>query len=192
MKQDTAYTVRVTELPTERTFELDARFVREALQGMTLRDALDRPEDDAEAGAATAEVELHADDANVFVRGSFRGHFEIACSRCLSVVRVGVDEPLAVTYMPAASMPADVDPSEEDEVEVAADDLDVYPYDGERVDLEPLFREQLVLAMPFAAVCSDACAGLCPKCGTNLNDSACECDRAVIDPRLAALKDFKV
>jgi uncharacterized protein len=75
--------------------------------------------------------------------------------------------------------------------EVAEDDLDVFPFDGERIDLEPLFREQFVLAVPFAPLCTEFCKGLCPQCGINRNTDSCTC-APPIDPRLAALKDLKI
>jgi uncharacterized protein len=91
-------------------------------------------------------------------------------------------------------MPPDEDgaPGEDDGegAEVGADDLDVFAFDGERVDLEPLFREELVLAVPYAPLCKEDCKGLCSQCGADLNSGACGC-RPPIDPRLAALTKLK-
>jgi uncharacterized protein len=85
------------------------------------------------------------------------------------------------------------DDAEEDEegVGVSEEYLDVFPYDGERVDLEPLFREQFVLAVPFAPLCAETCKGLCPQCGIDRNAASCACE-APVDPRLAALKGLKL
>jgi uncharacterized protein len=89
-------------------------------------------------------------------------------------------------------MPAeDAETEAEEGVEVGAEDLDVFAYDGEKVDLEPLFREQFVLAIPFAPLCSETCKGLCPQCGIDRNLETCACE-APIDPRLAALKGLKL
>jgi uncharacterized protein len=38
---------------------------------------------------------------------------------------------------------------------------------------------------------SDACRGLCPTCGANLNETTCECRMDWVDPRLAPLLDLK-
>ncbi len=40
--------------------------------------------------------------------------------------------------------------------------------------------------------CSEECKGLCPHCGTNLNKAKCNCKDDNIDPRLEALKNFKI
>ena len=64
-------------------------------------------------------------------------------------------------------------------------------FSGERIDLEPLFREQFVLAIPYAPLCSETCKGLCPQCGIDRNTDSCACEPP-IDPRLAALKGLKI
>jgi len=152
-----------------------------------MRDALGAPEHDPDAGAGVAELDLYADGANVLAAGTFHGHLMVACSRCVEPVRLAIDDKIRVTFMPAAEMPAE--DAEGEGVEVAEDDLDLFPYDGERVDLEPLFREEFVLAVPFAPLCSETCKGLCPQCGVDLNRGTCSCE-APGDPRLAALRSF--
>ena len=54
------------------------------------------------------------------------------------------------------------------------------------LDLDELFTTALVLSMDSKHVCSEDCKGLCPTCGTDLNQGPCGC-RKEIDPRLAAL-----
>ena len=76
-------------------------------------------------------------------------------------------------------------------LELATDDLDVFPYTGDIVDLEPLVREQFVLAVPFAPLCREDCLGLCPQCGADRNVAPCSCE-APIDPRFAALQGLKL
>lgn len=45
----------------------------------------------------------------------------------------------------------------------------------ETVDVTPDIREDVLLAMPAYPVCREACRGLCPQCGTNLNGGSCSC-----------------
>jgi len=185
--------VRIADLPAHRHVALPSAFVREAIDGLPLYAALERPDDDADAGEAVAEIDLYEESSNVFARGRLRGWLAAACSRCVGPVRVGVDEPLAVTFMPRHAMPAEDEQDGDDAAaEPTEDDLDLFPYDGDEIDLEPLLREQLVLAMPFAPLCAEDCKGLCPQCGADLNQTTCQCDRTPIDPRLAALKDIKL
>jgi uncharacterized protein len=99
--------------------------------------------------------------------------------------------------MPRHEMPADDDEpaaaaaEDDDGAEVNEEDIDVFPFDGERIDLEPVFREQFVLAVPYAPLCMETCKGLCPQCGIDRNTASCNCEPP-IDPRLAALKGLKI
>ena len=195
MAKATPYQVLVRELPTHRRFEVPAEQVGEWLKGLAVRDALGAPDPDPQAGHGVADLELYADGAHAFAAGTFRGELTVACSRCINPVTLAIDEKLRVSFMPRHELPDDDEAAaaaEADEgPEVAEEDLDVFPFDGERVDLEPLFREQFVLAVPFAPLCAETCKGLCPQCGIDRNTDSCSCEPP-IDPRLAALKGLKI
>jgi len=72
----------------------------------------------------------------------------------------------------------EVDPDEELEVSKLQDDL---------VDLEPLLRDAVVLALPFQPLCEDDCPGLCAECGARLADDPDHGHDAPVDPRWTAL-----
>ncbi len=184
------FKVAMRELPASRRIEVSSAFVAEAVKGLPLRDALDG--DDVTGGdGGTAELELTEAGENVYAQGSVTGAITVACSRCVSPVAVRFDEPVRVTYVPAHAMPADDVAPTDEELELAQDDLDVYPHDGETVDLEPLVREQFVLAVPFAPLCREDCLGLCPQCGSDRNHTPCVCEKP-IDPRFVALQGLKL
>lgn len=187
------YQVLVRDLPTHRTLEVGPDRVSEWLRGLPMRDALGAPEGDPQAGKGVADLELYADESHVFANGSFKGFLTVACSRCVEPVRLDLDEQLRVTFMPKSEMPAEDDDETggEEGAEVGSEDLDLFPYDGEVVDLEPLLREQFVLAVPFSPLCREDCKGLCPQCGVDRNTVACTCEKPG-DPRLAALKGLKL
>ena len=67
---------------------------------------------------------------------------------------------------------------------------DVYEVNGDSFELDEIIREQLILNMDMTVLCREDCKGLCPKCGRNLNEGDCGCDRTEIDPRLAKLKQL--
>lgn len=186
------YVVRVLELPTRRTFEVGPELVSAWLKGMPMRDALGAPDIDPEAGAGKTELDLYADGTHAFAAGEFHGHLHVACSRCVNPVKLEIHEKLRVTFLPVEEMPAEgEEPNNDDGNEVTESDLDVFPFDGERIDLEPLFREQFVLAVPYAPLCREECKGLCPQCGIDRNTATCTCEKP-IDPRLAPLKGLKL
>ncbi|HEY0870407.1 MAG TPA: YceD family protein, partial [Acidothermaceae bacterium] len=68
---------------------------------------------------------------------------------------------------------------EDDEIGLLVDDY---------VDLEPLLRDAVVLALPLAPVCRDDCLGLCPDCGARLVDVEPAHGHDQVDPRWAALR----
>src|SRR4029453_13807555 len=126
------------------------------------------------------------------VAGKVETRLRLECGRCLEAFEIPVDSAFELRYVPA---PADTGPSQgnagrgkEVEREVAEDDLTTAYYRNETLDLGELMHEQFVLALPMKPLCSDACKGLCPTCGTNLNKGACDCKPSWKDPRLAALQ----
>lgn len=181
--------VELRDLPVTRRLALGADFVGAAIHGHPMREALDPPESDADAGTLEGNLELYAGHPGVFVRGELRGWLAVACSRCVERVEVPLEDRVEVTYLPSDQVP---DPDQADDVDdAAADDVDLYPYEGEKIDLTTLLRERLIMAVPFAPLCAEDCKGLCSVCGANLNAGECGCDREVGDPRLMALKDLK-
>jgi len=192
MAKPPPFSVLLRDLPTRRTFEIPAEIVGDWIKGLPMRDALGAPEGDPEAGHGKADLELYADGEHVFVSGAFVGHLTVACSRCVEPMKLQIDEQLRVTFMPRHELPEDDEEGEGEEgLEVSDEDLDLFPYEGEWVDLEPLFRELFVLAIPFAPLCMEECQGLCSQCGINRNSGTCTCEKPG-DPRLAALKGLKL
>ena len=197
MAKDAPFKVLLRDLPTERRFEVTPVQVSDWVKGLPMRDALGAPEGDPEAGRGGTELTMYADGAHVFASGTFRGHVVVACSRCLEPMRIEIDDPLRVTFMPRHEMPAEegaeseAADADDEGAQVNEEDLDLFPYEGEAIDLEPLFREQFVLAIPFSPLCREDCKGLCPQCGIDRNTATCTCEKP-IDPRLAALKGLKL
>jgi uncharacterized protein len=110
----------------------------------------------------------------------------LSCQRCLEPVVDTVGQSLQLLLVPGGKSPAS------GEHAVAEEELGVVevPEDGE-VDLRPLLIEQIQLNVPMKPLCREACAGLCPTCGANLNAGPCGCENEEIDPRWKALAAFK-
>jgi uncharacterized protein len=192
MVKDAPYVVPVRELPVHRKFEVPTTTVSEWLKGLPMREALGAPDPDPHAGHGAAELDLYADGSHAFASGTFKGYLTVACSRCVGPVRIDIDEKLRVTFMPPGEMPSeDEEPANEEGAEIREEDVDTFAFDGEKIDLEPVFREQFVLAVPYAPLCREDCKGLCPQCGIDRNSGTCECEKPM-DPRLAALKGLKL
>ena len=135
----------------------------------------------------------------MLVQSHFTVPIEGQCKRCLNKVRL--DEPidLTLTYVPRDPGPAgkrarsDPDRGEaEPPGSFDFDTADEEPYSGKTIDLAPALREQILLAVPPPPLCDDACRGLCPACGKDLNAGACGCETTTLDPRWAALKGIQL
>jgi uncharacterized protein len=63
----------------------------------------------------------------------------------------------------------------------------IVPEDG-KIDLAPIVREEMLVAIPINPLCKPDCKGLCPVCGENLNETTCHHEEEDTDPRLSALK----
>lgn len=136
-----------------------------------------------------APVQLKMDVAKAggdtfLVTGEVTTRLEMACSRCLEPFEIAVQVPFELRYVPFSEN------SGEGEREIAQDDLITAYYREGMLDIGELLREQFQLALPMKPLCSDACRGLCPQCGANLNRTDCGCTPAWDDPRLAPLKNL--
>lgn len=117
--------------------------------------------------------------------GDVQTTLELPCSRCLEPFRWPVDAHFDLRYLPH------VRNSGEGEREIEEDDLTTAFYEDEQIDLGQLMREQFYLSLPMKPLCTEACLGLCPVCGANLNRESCDCKRTWDDPRLAALRELR-
>ena len=151
-----------------------------------------KPEEVAEPGDAyrivapvTLAFEVHKDKERFRLVGTVVTELELPCSRCLETFRLPVNTSFDLRYHPASEM------SQDEEREVEDDDLGTSYYRDDQIDLNELLREQFYLALPMKPLCDEACQGLCPQCGTNLNTGSCNCAAGWEDPRLAPLRQLK-
>ncbi|MTD55353.1 YceD family protein [Amycolatopsis pithecellobii] len=112
----------------------------------------------------------------VLVTGTATAHTTGECSRCLDPIEG--DTEIHLTELFAYPDSTTEATTEEDEVSRLIDD---------RIDLEPVVRDALVLALPQVPLCREDCPGLCPDCGAKWADLEPGHGHETIDPRWAAL-----
>ncbi len=103
---------------------------------------------------------------DVLFRGVLRGTFVHACDRCLAEAST----PLAVDVLWT------FEEGPGDAAAECTEEPGIWTFQGTEVDLAPCVWEELVLAAPPKHLCRKDCAGLCPRCGANLNEGPCGCD----------------
>ncbi len=167
---------------------LEVGQMREARARVDRTFAAEAVASDAEVYRLAAPIVLAADvyrDRDQFrLAGRVRTTIDLACSRCLEMFQVPVDEAFDVLFLPHT------DHAAEGERQVEDDDMATAYYRDHVIDLGQLMQEQFYLAVPMKPLCREDCRGLCSLCGTSLNAGQCSCAPAWEDPRLAPLRNL--
>ncbi|MDQ4122593.1 MAG: DUF177 domain-containing protein [Acidobacteriota bacterium] len=143
--------------------------------------------DNRVAGKLEVSGTAHKTEAGADVAGKISGKLEIACDRCLKPLESDV----VIEFEDDFVTLTDYEKSTAENHEIAGADLDVSIYDGERIDISELVREQILLNLPARQLCDENCTGLCETCGADKNTENCSCESETIDPRWNALKQLK-
>jgi len=133
------------------------------------------------ADSEPLELDLRLESVveGVLVSGTVTAAVTGECARCLGPVAGRVTVPVQELFAYADS--ATEETTEEDEVSHLV---------GDHLDLEPVVRDAVVLALPLSPLCREDCAGLCPDCGGVLDELPQDHSHAApVDPRWAALAD---
>lgn len=118
------------------------------------------------------------------IRGHMNVEMEAPCDRCLEPAKCPLDADFDLFYKPAETGPT------EEEVALKEGEIEIAFYEGEGLELEEVLREFVLLSMPMQKVCRQDCKGICPHCGQNRNETACQCRTNPADGRWAALKNL--
>jgi uncharacterized protein len=118
------------------------------------------------------QLRLEAVMEGVLVSGTAQAPLAGECARCLDPVTSSIEVDLQELFFYS-----DEDASDEDSL-----------LDGEMFDLEPTFRDAVVLALPLSPVCRDDCPGLCTECGIKLAEAGADHTHEKIDARWASLQ----
>ncbi len=161
----------------DEPLEVDADFTNSELVVDTKLYHLESPVD------AHVVISLRGDC--VRVAGHLQGNLSMTCCRCSKTIFRSVEKDFLVDYWPDPAF------GEGEELRLNYDDLDVGFYHGDSFDLSAVISEQIVLEVPMKPVCREDCKGLCSQCGADLNLGPCSCGRDQVDPRLAALAEYR-
>lgn len=129
---------------------------------------------------------VHKDHDRFRLVGTVKTELGLDCSRCLEPFVLPVDRAFDLRFLPSTAV--DAEKAEDEETEVEEDDVSITYYRDEQIDLIEVLREQFYLALPMKPLCTPACKGICPQCGTNRNLAACDCNPQMEDTRMDVLK----
>lgn len=153
--------------------------LRELPEGLSTLD-LDLPAAGFGLAATEADLEgpLHVHltldrrGEEIWIRGKAQGGVKEECSRCL------------VPYLQNLDLEFDVfcakvgNPNVVSHKAVDEEDGGIHLHDGRVLSIDSEIREAVILGLPMKPLCREACAGLCPRCGEDLNQGPCRCAQA--------------
>ena len=124
----------------------------------------------------TAEGQVRNTAGVLVMTGVIQTTIHGTCDRCATEFDREIEFPLDVVLVTELA-------NEENEDEW------VFPLEGDSADLDDIVRTVFVLNLDSKLLCKEDCQGLCCRCGKNLNDGPCSCQKE-LDPRFAALKQL--
>ena len=117
-----------------------------------------------------------------YCEGSVGTQIILNCARCLETFETELQSSIDFIICLDAKDASEADVADsEDYVYLKGTDL--------RADVTAMVEQAVMLGVPLKPICKDECRGLCPMCGSNLNNGACSCEPAQTDSRWAKLQN---
>lgn len=107
----------------------------------------------------TSNVRISRTREGLLLQVNGEAEIEANCVRCLDLFYL----PVEMTFEELFEFPSRY-----------REETDLLLPDDGYIDLQPLYREYLILSMPIKRLCKADCRGLCAICGANLNKEQCE------------------
>ena len=144
------------------------------------------------AGADVAlEVRFEAVSEGVLATGTAIASLAGECARCLTPLTSSVTVGFQELYLYAEGRHDKHEKYDKHDEQEEQDAEGLHHLDGDLLDLEPAFRDAVVLALPMSPLCREDCPGLCAECGVPLADAGSgHRHDAAVDPRWAALQQL--
>ncbi|HYI44562.1 MAG TPA: YceD family protein [Actinomycetota bacterium] len=113
----------------------------------------------------------------VLVTGRAQAATKLTCARCVTEFASPIEVEVCELFAGAGHEPAATE--------------DFYEIRGTDIDIEPMLRDVVTLALPLNPHCEKDCSGLCANCGRVIGDGLCTCTEEERDPRWAGLDALK-
>lgn len=148
-------------------------------------DATDEIIDDGNQYNVQGRCQLMRTQRSILVKCALDADVELTCSRCLSRFHHPLKIKFEEEFMPTVDIHSGAPlPAPEESSAFTIDERHT-------IDLTEAIRQYALMAVPMKTLCDEDCAGLCHKCGQNLNQGKCDCPAEEIDPRWAKLTDLQ-
>jgi uncharacterized protein len=138
----------------------------------TFDESLVQVAEDLSVSRLRGVISLTRTPQGLYAEGRLRAAVQVECVRCLTET----EQPLGSHISDLFFYPPETAP---EGALTVGDDV--------HLDLAPIVREDMFVSRPMRALCRPECKGLCPTCGQNWNEAACDCEDEQVDPRMAVL-----
>ena len=130
---------------------------------------------------ARLNLSIQKSGEEFFCQGQVNASVKLTCARCLEEFDRELDN--STDFIVCSKQ-------WHDERRAVEDNEEYVFFQGSdlQADVSDMVRQAVIMSMSMKPLCSEDCKGLCPSCGTNLNESSCDCKSGKVDPRWDALK----
>ncbi len=113
------------------------------------------------------------------IEGETEVTIAIPCDRCLKDVPVNFEIAISKEINLEKFLAGDIEELEDTNYMI-----------GTNLDVDKLIFGEILVSWPMKVLCREDCKGICKRCGTNLNQAECQCQKTEPDPRMAAIQDI--
>jgi len=139
-------------------------------------------------GSVSGNIRLRKNGNRVRVRGCISGNAKTTCIRCLEDFTISFSYDFDSDFFPLE----DLNLIKAENIQLKRDEMDIEFYSENKLDIDQIISENIILNLPLHPVCNDNCKGLCPICGNNRNRVICNCKNNEIDPRWEKLRELRI
>lgn len=132
----------------------------------------------------TGKLKLTRTASGILATGKLHTAVAIECRRCMRSFTSPVDLDLEEEFVPTIDVLTGAHLLTDAMEEALLID------EHHMLDLSEVVRQYILLQREQYPLCDEACAGLCPVCGKNLNEGPCGCEDVSEDPRWASLREL--
>lgn len=153
--------------------------------GITEHEVAENPSFETLVGRVRVELNILRRGRRFLLDGTVRFRAKLQCAVCNEEFERDYAEEMTSEYVEEGDVPSPQGLLMDNQ------DRDRVAFQGDELQVAPLVRDTIHLAIPMAPKCRPDCKGLCPRCGKDLNEGDCDCPKNAESPfaELAGIKE---
>jgi uncharacterized protein len=173
--------LKLDEIPDEG---LDLKWTEERASLLAYLEKLSKIDFEFET-PLQSDVKIRKAGQSILIKGKVKTFLRFQCVRCLKEFSHPLSSNFELTLHPLREA------SFVEGAELSEKDMESSFFESGEIHLSEIACEQIFLEIPFKPLCHEACKGLCPNCGKDLNLSSCDCPREEFESRFSSLQKLK-